>query len=420
MFSDELLHRLAVALAIGLLVGLERGWRARGEGEGRRAAGFRTFALSGLLGGICAALVPLAGALVLAAGLLAFTLAFAAFHWLEAQADRDFSATGVVAGILTFALGAYAVLGEIQVAVAAAVAVVALLAFKQPLHAWLRRLTWPEIRAGLVLLAMSFLLLPLLPDRTVDPWNALNPAEIWLLAIIIAALSFVGYMAVRVIGARAGIVLVAVAGALASSTAVTLTLARMAKGQAEGASVLAGGILLASAVMAGRVLVVAFALNPALVLPLAWPLGAAILVFLASSGFLLLRRTGRQGEGPELTLTNPLELRVALKLAAIIAVIMLLAKLVGDRFGATGLYVLAAVSGLADVDALTLSMARMGGSGITLAVAAGSIAIAVAVNTAVKCVMAGALGSPRLGLLVTGASAVAIAAGAGAFLLAQG
>ncbi|WP_200841214.1 MgtC/SapB family protein [Geminicoccus flavidas] len=207
---------------------------ARGEGEGERAAGFRTFALSGLLGGICGALVPLAGALALAAGLLAFTLAFAAFHWLEAQADRDFSDTGVVTGILTFVLGAYAVPGEVQVAVAAAVAVVALLAPKQPLHAWLRRLAWPEIRAGLVLLAMTFLLLPLLPDRAIDPWGALNPAEIWLLAIIIAALSLVGYVAVRVIGARAGIVLQAVAGALASSTGVTLTLARMAKGRARG------------------------------------------------------------------------------------------------------------------------------------------------------------------------------------------
>jgi uncharacterized membrane protein (DUF4010 family) len=181
--------------------------------------------------------------------------------------------------------------------------------------------------------------------------------------------------------------------------------------------VLAGGILLASAVMAARVLVVTFALNPALVLPLAWPLGAAILVFLASGGFLLLRRTGRQGEGPELTLTNPLELGVALKLAAIIAAIMLLAKLVGDRFGATGLYVLAAVSGLADVDALTLSMARMAGSTISLQVAAAAIAIAVAVNTVVKCVLAGTTGSPRLGLLVAAASAAAIAAGAATLAL---
>ncbi|HWL70583.1 MAG TPA: DUF4010 domain-containing protein, partial [Geminicoccus sp.] len=297
---------------------------------------------------------------------------------------------------------------------------VALLALKQPLHAWLRRLTWPEIRAGLVLLAMTFLFLPLLPDRPIDPWEALNPAEIWLLAIIIAALSFIGYVAVRVIGTRAGIVVLALAGALASSTAVTLTLARMAKGRAGGARVLAGGILLASAVMAGRVLVITFALNPALVLPLAWPLGAAILVFLVAGGFLLLRRAGAQGEGPALTLTNPLELGVALQMAAIIAAIMLLAKLVGDRFGETGLYVLAAVSGIADVDALTLSMARMAGSGIQLGVAAAAIAIAVAVNTLVKCVLAGTAGSLRLGLLVTGASAAAIAAGAGAFLLVQG
>ncbi len=409
MFSDGLLQRLAVALAIGLLVGLERGWQARDEGEGERAAGFRTFALSGLLGGICAALVPLAGALVLAAGLLAFTLVFAVFHWLEAQANRNLSATGVIAGILTFALGAYAVLGEVRVAVAAAVASVGLLALKQPLHAWLRRLTWPEIRAGLVLLAMSFLLLPLLPDRPIDPWGALNPAEIWLLAIIIAALSFVGYVAVRVMGARAGIMLTALTGGLASSTAVTLTLARLSKGRGAGASVLAGGILLAGAVMIGRVLAITFALNQALVVPLAWPLGTAIVVFLVSGGFLLRRGGGE--DRPTLALQNPLELGIAFKLAAIIALIMLLAKIVGDRFGDTGLYMVAAVSGIADVDALTLSMARLGGGGASLTAAATAIGIAVAVNTAVKCMMAIVLGSASLGIQVVVASIAAIAAG---------
>jgi uncharacterized membrane protein (DUF4010 family) len=409
MFSDDLLHRLAIALAIGLLVGLERGWQARDEAEGERVAGLRTFALSGLLGGICAALVPLAGPLVLAAGLLAFALAFTAFHWLEVQAGHDLSATGAVAGVLTFVLGAYAVLGEIQVAVAAAVAGVALLALKQPLHAWLRRLTWPEIRAGLVLLAMTFLLLPLLPDRTVDPWNALNPAEIWLLAIIIAALSFVGYVAVRVMGERPGIILTALTGALASSTAVTLTLARLSKGRGAGAAVLAGGILLAGAVMIGRVLVITFALNQALVVPLAWPLGTAIVVFLASGGFLL--RRGGGGDRPTLALQNPLELGVAFKLAAVIALILLLTKIVGNRFGEAGLYVLAAVSGIADVDALTLSMARLGGSGTSLTAAATAIGIAVAVNTAVKCMMAIVLGSASLGIQVVVASIAAIAAG---------
>ncbi|WP_027135125.1 MgtC/SapB family protein [Geminicoccus roseus] len=415
--DHDLFSRLSVALAIGLLVGLERGWQARDLDEGRRAAGFRTFAITGLLGGLCAALVPLAGGLVLAVGLLAFTIAFTVFYRLEAEADLDVSATGVVSGMLTFVLGAYAVLGDLQVAVGSAVALAALLALKQPLHDWLRRLRWVEIRAGLVLLAMTFLLLPLLPDRTVDPWDALNPREIWLLAIIIAALSFVGYGAVRIMGERAGIALVALAGGLASSTATTLTLSRLGRGNAAGTPVLAGGILLAGAVMVGRVVAVAFALNPALLPLLAWPLGVAILVLLAGAALWLMRRPKAGGQGPLLQLQNPLELAVTFKLVAIIALVMLLSKIVGDRFGEAGIYVLAAVSGLADVDALTLTMARQGGGTTPLPTAATAILIVVAVNSLVKGAMAAGFGTPRLGLAVTGTSLAAIAAGGLAYLL---
>src|SRR5262245_49144556 len=173
MEQDELFRRLAVALAIGLLIGLERGWQLREEAEGERTAGLRTYALTGLLGGICGALSSLSSPLVLAAALLSFAGAFTLFSWFEAVSDNDFSVTGVVAALLTFVLGAYAVVGNQTVAVAAAVAMAILLALKKPLHTWLRRLSWLEIRAALILLAMSFLLLPLLPDRAIDPWGAL-------------------------------------------------------------------------------------------------------------------------------------------------------------------------------------------------------------------------------------------------------
>jgi uncharacterized membrane protein (DUF4010 family) len=179
MEQDELFRRLAVALAIGLLIGLERGWQAREEAEGERTAGLSTYALAGLLGGTSGALSLLASSpLVLAAVLVSFAGAFTLFSWFEATSERDFSVTGVVAALLTFALGAYAVLGNERVAVAGAVAMAILLALKAPLHSWPRRLTWFEIRAVLILLAMSFLLLPVLPNRPVDPWGALNPAEI--------------------------------------------------------------------------------------------------------------------------------------------------------------------------------------------------------------------------------------------------
>src|SRR5262245_45982812 len=223
MDQDELFRRLALALAIGLLIGLERGWQLREEAEGERTAGFRTHALTGLLGGICAALAAATHPLVLAAGLLSFTGAFALFAWLEASSEHNFSVTGVVGAILTFLLGAYAVVGKPLVAVAASVAMAVLLALKEPLHGWVRRLSWLELRAVLVLLAMSFLLLPVLPNRPIDPWDAINPAEIWFLAVLIAGVSFVGYVAMKCLGEQAGVAVAALAGGLTSSTATTLS-----------------------------------------------------------------------------------------------------------------------------------------------------------------------------------------------------
>jgi uncharacterized membrane protein (DUF4010 family) len=417
MNDTSLLLRLTVALAIGLLIGLERGWQQREEAEGERTAGLRTYTLVALLGALSAVLSTYTNAVFLAFSFLGFSIAFSAFAWLEARAERDFSVTGVIAGLITFALGAYAVLGDLEVAAAASVAVALILALKQPLHQWLRRLTWLEIRSALVLLAMTFLALPLLPNRTVDPWESINPAEIWLLAIIIAAISFAGYIAVRVMGSQAGVAMAALAGGLASSTATTVTLARMAREHPPASPLLAGGILLSGVVMVARVLVVASALNRDLLLPLAWPLGAGGLVLASVAGLLVLRFGKGSEEHPRLTIKSPFDLGTALQLAGLIAVISLLTKVITDYMGGAGLTLLAAFSGLADVDAITLSFARLTNDGLAITTAALGIGIAVAVNTAVKAAMAFSLGTPKAGWIVSAASAAAIAAGGAAFLL---
>lgn len=416
MDDTSLLLRLAVALAIGLMVGLERGWQRRDEAEGERTAGLRTYTLAALLGAVSALLTGYTSAVFLGFSFLGFALAFSAFSWLEARSEHNFSVTGVVAGLLTFALGAYAMLGDLQVAIAASVTVTLILALKQPLHSWLRQLTWLEIRSGLVLLAMTFLALPLLPNRTIDPWDSVNPAEIWLLAIIIASISFAGYIAIRIMGSHAGVALAALAGGLASSTATTLTLARMAREHPAASPLLAGGIILSGFVMVVRVLVVASALNRALLLPLAWPLGAAALVLVGAAGLLFFTYGRGSKERPCLSLDNPFDLTTTLQLAGLIAAISLLTKVVGETVGNVGLTVLAALSGIADVDAITLSFARLSQNGIDLATAALGIGVAVAVNTAVKAGMAFGLGTAKAGWIVTGASAAAIAAGSVAFM----
>lgn len=409
MDQEELFRRLAVALAIGLLIGLERGWQTREESDHQRTAGLRTFALTGLLGGISGLISIVSSPIVMAAALLAFTGAIVTFSYLEASTEKNFSATGVVAGILTFMLGGYAILGNEIVAVAAGVAMAVLLALRDPLHSWVRTITWPEMRSVLMLLAMSFLLLPILPNRPVDPWQMLNPAEIWLLAILIAVVSFAGYVAVRVLGDKAGIAVAAIAGGLASSTATTISLSRLAREHPQSTRLLAGGVLLAGVVMLVRIAVLAAALKPELVASILWPVVAAAAVLLAGGLVLMGRHADPGSEHPDLKIRNPFEIGTVMLLAGLIAAILLLTKLAASQVGSAGIYLLAAISGVADVDALTLSMARLAGGQVTAEHAATAILIAASVNTASKATMAALIGGRKLGIVVGGVSALAVA-----------
>ncbi len=199
MDLQDLISRLALALGIGLLIGLERGWRKRGARPGTRAAGIRTFAVSALLGGVIAALAQAAGGAASAGGGIILGSAFAIYSIVIALFSRDenlaagtFSATTAVAGMLTFALGAYAVLGDMWIAAGVAVASAGLLALREELHGWVQKITWPELRSGLVLLAMSFIALPILPDESIGPFGGVNLREVWTIAIVLAAVSFLG------------------------------------------------------------------------------------------------------------------------------------------------------------------------------------------------------------------------------------
>ena len=411
----DLFSRLAVALAIGLMVGIERGWRSRDAEEDGRAAGLRTFGLSGLTGGISGVLTEPLGPAIVGIGFLAFSAAFGAFSWLEATTKGTASVTTLIAGMLTFLLGALATVGDITVAIAAAVSMTVLLALRTQLHSWLAAVTWEEIRAGLILMVMSFLLLPLLPNRAIDPWGAVNLREVWLLAIMMALISFTGYVAVRLFGDRLGIIVTAAAGGLASSTVTTLTFARLGREQPGAVNLLVAGILISGAVMALRVGAIAAALNPALLGPLAVPLAIGSVTLGAMAGLLVFGIRGNPADhpAPRLTIANPLVVGTALKLAGFIVVVMLAATLVQRVWGDAGVLAVAAVSGIADVDAITLSMARME---TPVQLATQAILLAVAVNTASKATMAAWVGGLAVGLRVGLASAVALAAAGAAYV----
>jgi len=383
----EVFQRLGVALATGLLVGCERGWQDRDVPSGGRTAGIRTFGLSGFLGGLAGYLQIHTGPILPAALLLLFGAAFAAFKLRESAAEKDYGVTTVVAAFLVFALGAIAVVGDLRVAVAGGVITTALLAAKRSLHGFLTQLSWLEIRAALVLLAMTLVALPLLPNETVDPWDALNPFALWLLTITIAAISFAGYAAIRVAGPSRGILFAGAAGGLASSTALTLSFARFAADAPQSARQLACGAMIAGALSLIRVLVIGAALAPILLMPLAIALIPAVLVMLAAS-FLIVRRGSDTHDTPNFQLETPFKLGEVLRFGALLGAVIVVSKVLVDRIGQTMIFVVAAVSGLMDLDAITLSTARLTGTSVDLATAVAAILIAVVVNLVTKIVLA--------------------------------
>jgi uncharacterized membrane protein (DUF4010 family) len=415
MEFTELATRLSLALALGFVIGLERGWKERDEPEGQRAAGLRTFSLIGLMGGVFGILSLGGDRLLISAGFVTTGAVLALFIWRETAREGEYSATTLVAALLTFALGALAVLGDMTLAAGAGVATVGLLAYKTQLHGFLARITWAELRSGFLLAAMTFIALPLLPDRAIDPWGALNPHELWLVTILIAAVSFAGYLAVKLVGASQGVVLAAALGGLVSSTVVTLTLANLARENQARLGLLAGSILASGAVMMVRVLVLAGALNLPLARALAVPLLAAAL-FQALAAFLLIGRDGRQGAAsPEaLVHKNPFLLSEVLRFGAMLAVVMLAAGIAQSVWGGNGLLAVAAISGLADVDAITLSVANMGPATAT---GAAAVLVAVAVNNAAKAIYAWVAGGAKLGLILLGFSLAAMAVAAASYVL---
>jgi uncharacterized membrane protein (DUF4010 family) len=357
-------------------------------------------------------------------GLVALALAFAVysgaillFRYREALEENTFGVTTVVAAMISFALGALAVIGDMAVAGGMAVAAAAILAFKEMLHGWVGRISWLELRSGLLLGAMTFILLPMLPDRTIDPWDTINPFEMWLLTVMIATISFAGYIAIKAVGDEAGIVMTGIAGGLASSTAVTVTLAEMAKEHSEKAAPLVSGALFASATMAARVLAIVAAVGTSILPKIALPIGLGGTALLGMA-FYFLKQQKDAVEGGRLKLTNPFELTTVLKFGLMLTAITAATKLLTHIGSGQGVYVLALFSGIADVDAMTLSMSRQASDPASVTLAANAILIVVAANTVAKAVIGWATGGADFGKRMLGSAAVAIAiGGVGALLL---
>ncbi len=389
--EHESFYYLGTALAIGLLIGLERGWTERDAQEGKRIAGLRTYGLIGLLGGALALLSDMVGSWAMGLAFIGLAGVLATVYVVNLRERNDVGITSLVAALLTFTLGALAATGEVTIAVASAVVATLLLSHKPLLHRWVGALEGEELRAAIKLLLISVVLLPILPNQGYGPWLALNPYQIWWMVVLIAAISFVGYFAIKIGGARRGAVFAGLFGGLASSTAVTLHFSRLARREAPLASVLALGILLACGTMFPRMLLLSSLLNVNLFKPLLVPVTVmALLVYLPALRYW--RSPALITTATTSPLKNPLEIVPALTFGLLLALVLLLGNALQSGFGATGVLALAAASGVADVDAITLSLARMSQDDLAIRVTVMGVVTAASVNSLVKAGMAAAIG----------------------------
>ena len=382
----------AVSAGIGLLVGLER------ERKPSAKAGVRTFALIAVLGSLAALLTEATGsAWALAAGAVCVTGALVAAYLQDRESIHDDAGTTtVVAAIAVFFLGAANYYGYRTLAVALGVGMTALLYFKAELEGFSQKLTGQDIRSMLQFAVLTAVILPLLPDRSFGPYGVLNPFQIWLMVVLVAAVSLAGYVAWRLTLGRHGLLLTGVLGGVASSTATTLVYARHAAAGAQPVSAALLVILLANATMLVRVLVLVGVVAPSS-LPLALlVIVPALLVAVAGVAWRWSSASTAPPAG-EAAFRNPTQLRTALGFGAIYAVILLLAAWANDLLGSRGLMALAAVSGLTDVDAITLSSMRLLDNGaLSQATALAAVGVAVASNLVFKAVVAASAGGPLM------------------------
>lgn len=381
----SILFRLTLGTGLGLLVGLQR------ERESR-LAGLRTFSLITLFGFLAGLMSPMLGGWPVGMGLLAVALLLIAGNYFaRVEAEADPGLTTEVAALMMYGIGAYLALGDPTVAVALGATVAALLAFKGEIHARARKFTENDVKAIMQFSLLSLVILPALPDRAFGPYNVVNPRQVWWMVVLIVGVGLSGFVAHKFVSAGAGVAMNGLLGGAVSSTATSVSAARGAASRLISPAQSAAVILIASCVSLVRVAVELAITSP----PLLWAGAAGLLAIflpLAVSGFHLVWRSS--GPSPERSLSNPSQLRGAILFAALYAGILLATAAVNAHLGAGALYWLALVSGLTDMDAITLSTARLVSTGVVETVQGWRmVVLAAAANLAGKAAFVALLGT---------------------------
>jgi uncharacterized membrane protein (DUF4010 family) len=405
MDISSLFQQLGIALGLGLLVGLQR------ESAASPLAGVRTFPLVTVLGTVCGLLSQAFGGWILAAGIIALAAIIFIGKIIEmSKGHLDPGVTTEVALLLMFAVGAYLIVGDRAVAIAIGGGAAVLLHFKGELHGIVAKLGANDLKAVMQFALISLVILPVLPNRTYGPFDVLNPRNIWWMVVLIVGINLGGYIAYKFLGQRAGITLGGVLGGLISSTATTVSYAKRAAAAPGAIGPAAIVIMIASTVVFARLLLEIATVAPAF-LPTAAPWLTALLLLSAVSSFALWFRSDKNHEEmPEQE--NPSELKSALVFGLIYAVVLFVVAAVKELYGSRGLYAVAALSGLTDVDAITLSTAQLVNAGRLNADDGWKLIVVAAISNLIfKAVAVAALGRRKLLVRILPAYGIVIVAG---------
>lgn len=417
----RLFYRFGVALVLGLFMGLQReyAYRRRVEEDGELLAGARTFPIIALLGAASALGASEVGsAWPFAATVVTVGLLLAVGHFWQSK-EREMGLTTEMAALVAFFTGALCYWGYVRLGAAIGVGTAVLLSLKVQTHALARTLSQEDVIATLKFAVITVIILPLLPQQGYGPapFNVLVPYNVWLMVVLISGISFLGYVLIKAVGPRRGVGLTGILGGLASSTAVTLSVAERSRDSTGLDRPFALAVLLAWAIMFIRVIVEVAIINPSLLATVWGPILGVCAASVAYCGYLYWRQPPDEQEEPEMV-RNPFRLVPAITFGLLYAVILVLTNWAQSYFGDAGVYLSSLVAGLADVDAITLSMARLHGSGdLAAATATRAIVIAAAANTVLKGGIVALTGTSGLRRAVVPGLLLIVGASIGAVLL---
>ena len=398
--------RLGIALGLGLLIGLQR------ERVDKNPGGIRTFSLIAIFGAISALLAEAYGEWVLAATTLGLTALIAVSNYLALKKDAEHG-TGItteIAALLTFGICAYLMHGDKSVAVVCAGVIALLLHYKDPLHNFVGKMSKSDVHAIMQFVLISLVILPILPNKPYDPFEVINPFKIWLMVVLIVGIGLFGYVAYKLFSARAGTILGGILGGLISSTATTISSARDTRKSPSRASAAAMIIMIATAISIIRVLFEVFAVANDYFLTIAKPFAVLLGVFVVLTLILFYKRSDEIVELDDPG--NPAQLKPAIIFGLLYAVVLLVVAATREYIGEEGLYVVAVLSGLTDVDAITLSTANLlNKEQLDVGTGWRVIMIAALANTLFKAGAVAVLGAPALLKRIAVLYGIAIAAG---------